>query len=147
MGQHKTTLVWGCSGEKSIDAFYDASETICDNEAAAQEAAIAAGTPEDELPEFSPDYPEIAGEIGETLGVDFAQGQRPDWIGYVVPEESDVYGDFDPLDVAALVAGEETPLRDRLAACRAAWDELRLRLPDAHLPEGRLLLVGDHEVA
>ena len=93
---------------------------------------------DDELMIYDP-----ARKIGRKVGLSYGHGQDEDWAGFVVQDEDDVYSG-PMVDVADLLAGT-SPLSPRLTQAREAWDQLRGQFPD--LPEGRLLLVGDYEVA
>jgi hypothetical protein len=120
MGQLKTTIVFGSLGYLDM--------------------------PRDEFDD--PIAYEPGMKIGERLDVAYASGENHPWHGFVVPTEENVYYLSEPLDLAVLLAGKPTPMTERLATCQAAWEELRVAMRGTvELPSGRLLLVGDYEVA
>lgn len=90
-----------------------------------------------------PDLYEPARAITRALHLDYGCGDEAPWVGFIVPEEDEVY-EPPTIDLADLLAGC-TPLAPRLAKAKQGWEMLRVKVPG--LPEGRLLLVGDYEVA
>ena len=122
MGQWKTVLVFGGLGRPTEP------DPTCPGYVQISEDAIEAGN-----------------VAGDALGVCYETGGDEDWHGYLVTDEETP----GPLDVAALLAGEDTEATERMRLCQRAWLDLCEAMHEAgvELPSGRLLLVMDYERA
>jgi hypothetical protein len=106
-----------------------------------------------------PTYPDVKDDdfvtyddgrsIGGSLSVKYSFGDCEEWHGFLVTDESTMYeSETSTVDIRLLLDGG-TPLAERFARCRDAWEQLRKEMKklDVELPEGRLLMVNDYECA